>query len=206
MCSLRAPARGGTELTPLPFPPLLLSSPAPSRRGALRGFKRQHPSLFIYLYTPSFLFFFFFKSSLFLPVCQLPIQCSARLEHLRKYERKQPGGLALKVFHGQWKKMRKKRVWLPLRGSGPADGHSLVEMWSFIVTKHRLLSVYQPGCGLRVRSVKFTAEELHFNSEKALPHLNRHSKRLQDESSQIEVFDHIVCRTPRRFFGNLGTK
>ncbi|XP_074728212.1 uncharacterized protein LOC141944856 isoform X2 [Strix uralensis] len=64
--------------------------------------------------------------------------------------------------------------------------------------------VYQPGCGLRVRSVKFTAEELHFNSEKALPHLNRHSKRLQDESSQIEVFDHIVCRTPRRFFGNLG--
>jgi len=36
--------------------------------------------------------------------------------------------------------MRKRRVWLPLGGSGLANGHWLVVVWSFIVTKRRLLS------------------------------------------------------------------
>ncbi|XP_064510108.1 uncharacterized protein LOC135413923 [Pseudopipra pipra] len=40
----------------------------------------------------------------------------------------QPGGLPWKVFYGQWKKMRKRRVWLLLGGSGSAEGHCLVEM------------------------------------------------------------------------------
>ncbi|KAM4784319.1 uncharacterized protein ACIQIH_006738 [Cyanocitta cristata] len=48
-------------------------------------------------------------------------------------------GLAWKVFNGQWKKMRKRRVWLPLGGSGPAKGPWLVEMWSCIGKKRRLL-------------------------------------------------------------------
>lgn len=37
------------------------------------------------------------------------------------------------------KKMRKRRVWLLLRGSDPAKDPWLVEMWSCISTKQRLL-------------------------------------------------------------------
>ncbi|KAM9578352.1 uncharacterized protein ACIB01_016332 isoform 1-T1 [Guaruba guarouba] len=44
----------------------------------------------------------------------------------------------------------------------------------WLPTLHRCIN--QPGCSLPVRSVKVTREELQFNAEKALPHLNHHSK------------------------------
>ncbi|XP_077034076.1 uncharacterized protein LOC143694004 [Agelaius phoeniceus] len=47
--------------------------------------------------------------------------------------------LTWKVFNGQWKKMRKRRVWLLLGGSGPAKGPWLVQMRSCIGAKRRLL-------------------------------------------------------------------